>query len=114
MNDVTTSADRRTSLAVERTQLAWWRTGLTALAVAIGIGRLVPELSDSGTTWPYAAVGVAFAVYGIALFFVGTARGRSVADCSAGSRRMSLIQQMLAMTGPLLGVVVIVMIVLAD
>ena len=35
---------RRTSLANERTQLAWWRTGLTALAVALAVGRLVPEI----------------------------------------------------------------------
>lgn len=30
-------ASRRTYLAGERTQLAWWRTGLTALAVALGL-----------------------------------------------------------------------------
>ena len=54
--ETTETADvrRRTDLAVERTQLAGWRTGLTALAVAFGVG-LVPELSDSGTTWPYVA-----------------------------------------------------------
>ena len=38
-------ATRRTRLANERTYLAWWRTGLTALAVGIGIGKLVPERS---------------------------------------------------------------------
>ena len=67
-------ADRRTDLAVERTQLAWWRTGLTALAVAIGVGRVVPELSDSETTWPYVVSGILFAIYGVALFLQGTAR----------------------------------------
>jgi putative membrane protein len=39
-------ATRRTRLANERTYLAWWRTGLTALAVGIGIGRIVPGVSD--------------------------------------------------------------------
>jgi len=39
---------RRTRLANERTYLAWWRTGLTAFAVGLGAGKLVPELS-SGT-----------------------------------------------------------------
>jgi putative membrane protein len=108
-------ADRRTSLAVERTQLAWWRTGLTALAVAVGIGRVVPELSDSDTTWPYGAVGIAFAVYGIALFLEGTARGRSVARSNVNAPgRPSLIEPALAVTGPVLGAVVIVMIALAD
>src|SRR4249920_3427477 len=41
-------ATRRTHLANERTQLAWWRTGLTALAVALGVGRVVPELAGGG------------------------------------------------------------------
>jgi putative membrane protein len=39
-------ATRRTRLANERTYLAWWRTGLTALAVSFGAGRLLPELSN--------------------------------------------------------------------
>lgn len=58
-------ATRRTRLANERTYLAWWRTGLTAFAVALGAGKVVPELSD-GTQWPYVALGIAFAVLGIA------------------------------------------------
>jgi putative membrane protein len=108
------SADRRTSLAVERTQLAWWRTGLTSLAVAIGVGRVVPELSDSDTTWPYAVVGVAFAVYGIALFAQGTKRGRVEGrrDGAAG-RPSSRTDLALAGAGVALGLVVIVLIVLA-
>jgi putative membrane protein len=67
-------AGRRTSLANERTLLAWWRTGLTALAVALGVGRLLPELAPDATRWPFVAIGVAFAVYGIALFLYGTRR----------------------------------------
>ena len=107
-------ADRRTSLAVERTQLAWWRTGLTALAVSVGIGRVVPELSDSETTWPYAAVGVAFAVYGMALFLVGTARGRAVQSERSGAPPQStLLASALTVAGPFLGAVVVAMIVLA-
>jgi putative membrane protein len=109
------SAEQRTSLAVERTQLAWWRTGLTALAVAIGIGRVVPELSDSDTTWPYALVGIAFAVYGIALFLEGTARGRAVQGAGErASPRGTSAGTALALAGPVLGLVVIAMIALAD
>ncbi len=70
-------ATRRTYLAAERTQLAWWRTGLTAIAVALAVGRVVPELSDSSLQWPYTVVGCAFAVYGIALIAYGTLRARS-------------------------------------
>jgi inner membrane protein YidH len=66
-------ATRRTYLAGERTQLAWWRTGLAALAVAIGVGRVVPELSSSGARWPYALAGVGFSLWGICAIAYGTA-----------------------------------------
>ncbi|HET7416453.1 MAG TPA: DUF202 domain-containing protein [Solirubrobacterales bacterium] len=65
-------ASRRTYLAGERTQLAWWRTGLTALAVALGVGRVVPELSGISATWPYVVAGVGFALWGVAAFLYGT------------------------------------------
>jgi putative membrane protein len=68
------SIDCRTSLAGERTLLAWWRTGLTAIAVALGVGRLLPELANHVTRWPYALLGVGFALYGIAMFVLGTRR----------------------------------------
>jgi uncharacterized membrane protein YidH (DUF202 family) len=73
-----TDATRRTRLANERTELAWWRTALAALAVAIAVGRLVPELSDSSTRWPYVGVGVCFGIYGIALFAYGSWRRQAV------------------------------------
>jgi putative membrane protein len=86
----TEDASRRTWLALERTQLAWWRTGLTALAVGIGIGRVVPELQESDTQWPFVLVGVAFAVYGIALIVYGSARERYLAaDLERGENRLS-------------------------
>ena len=44
--------DRRTRLAVERTYLAWWRTGLTAYAVALATARLVPDIANSKHHWP--------------------------------------------------------------
>jgi putative membrane protein len=99
------SADRRTSLAVERTELAWWRTGLTALAVAIGIRRVVPELSDTVTRWPYAVVGVGFAAYGIALFVRGTLRARE-----RDRSRIAGADLALAVAGPVLGLLVIVLV----
>jgi putative membrane protein len=63
-------ATRRTRLASERTYLAWWRSGLTSLAVSFAAGRLVPELS-AGDNWPYEVLGVAFALVGVA--FIGYA-----------------------------------------
>jgi uncharacterized membrane protein YidH (DUF202 family) len=66
--------DRRTSLAGERTLLAWWRTGFTAIAVAIAVGRVLPELTSDSPRWPYVVIGVGFGLYGIALIAYGTRR----------------------------------------
>jgi putative membrane protein len=71
--------NRQTILANERTQLAWWRTGLTAIAVALGVGRVLPDLSNSGSRWSYTLVGVGFSLYGIAMIAYGTRRARTVA-----------------------------------
>jgi uncharacterized membrane protein YidH (DUF202 family) len=69
------SAEERTRLAVERTMLAWWRTGLAALAVALAVGRLLPEISaDITTRWPYVTLGLGFAAYAAGLFAYGTFR----------------------------------------
>jgi putative membrane protein len=72
-------ATRRTRLANERTYLAWWRTGLTALAVAVGVGRLVP-LHTHASKWPYETVGAAFGLLGIGFIWFGYARARAVED----------------------------------
>ena len=71
-------AVRRTRLAAERTELAWWRTALTSIAVAVGVGRIVPELSDKPTEWPYVVVGIGFAVYSVCLFAYGSIRSGDV------------------------------------
>jgi putative membrane protein len=70
-------ATRRTRLANERTYLAWWRTGLTSLAVSFGAGRLVPELAG-GPSWPFELIGVAFAIVGLAFIAFGYFRHRDV------------------------------------
>jgi uncharacterized membrane protein YidH (DUF202 family) len=72
-------ATRRTYLAGERTQLAWWRTGLAALAVAIGVGRVVPGIEVTETRWPYVVAGVGFALWGILAIGYGSAH-RAILD----------------------------------
>jgi putative membrane protein len=66
-------ATRRTWLANERTYLAWWRTGLTALAVGLAAGRIVPELA-SGAAWPYELLGTGYAVLGLCFIAYGHRR----------------------------------------
>lgn len=64
-------ASRRNDLAAERTELAWWRTALASLVVGFGVGRIGPELATEGPEWPYAVVGVAFALFAVACFIRG-------------------------------------------
>lgn len=80
---VTVDATRRTRLANERTFLAWWRTGLATVGLALATGRLLPELVE-GTTWPYAALGSVFAVTGAAVTALGWLRWSAVETALAG------------------------------
>jgi putative membrane protein len=77
---------RRTQMAGERTQLAWWRTGLAALAVALGVGRVVPQLDPTATKWPYAIAGVGFAIWGILAIGYGTVQRAAINRALAEKR----------------------------
>ena len=70
-------ATRRTRLANERTYLAWWRTGLTSIAVCVGLGRIVPAVTDV-TKWPYELVGAGYGVLGVAFIVLAHVRVRAV------------------------------------
>ena len=99
------SAERRTRLAGERTQLAWWRTGLTAIAVGVGLGRIIPELDQTATEWPYVALGLGFALYGAGMIGYGVLRAKSVEDAVARggfSRLAPATSTALAITGVIL------------
>lgn len=105
-------ATRRTRLASERTYLAWWRTGLTAFAVSLGSGRLVPAIAG-GPQALYSAVGILFAALGIALIAYGLHRGRVVDEAIAQGRyhsaddRVLMLLTLLAAAGGLLLIVLI-------
>jgi putative membrane protein len=71
-------ASRRTWLASERTVLAWLRTGLTATAVAVGVGKVVPDLRDGGTSWPFVVLGAGYGILGVLIVAYGLRRGREV------------------------------------
>ena len=57
---------RRTSMAAERTWLAWWRTALGASAGALAVGRFAPELLDVAA-WPYILLGCGYASLAVAV-----------------------------------------------
>lgn len=108
-------ATRRTLLASERTELAWWRTGLTALAVALAVGRIVPGLDSTPLRWPYVVGGVCFALYGVAVILYGSIRRGNVERALAEGRfpgAPRLAHTALAAGGVLLGLLTVVLILL--
>jgi putative membrane protein len=70
---------RRTRLANERTYLAWWRSGLTTIAVSLAAGKLVPELS-SGAVWPFEVIGIAFGLVGVLMIAYAYVRQKRVEE----------------------------------
>jgi uncharacterized membrane protein YidH (DUF202 family) len=59
--------------ATRRTLLASERSGLTALAVGLAAGKLVPELS-SAASLPYELLGVGYSLLGVAFIVYGQLR----------------------------------------
>ena len=70
-------ASRRTLLAEERTFLAWFRSGLAAIAVSLAVGRLLPALVE-GDQRVYRLLGIRIRSPGIFLTAYGAVRQRAV------------------------------------
>jgi putative membrane protein len=104
-------ATRRTRLANERTYLAWWRTGLTAFAVSLGAGRLVPAVAG-GPQALYSVVGVLFAVLGLLLIAYGRQRGREVDAAISEDSYRRADERLLTLTAVLAAVGGLMLIVL--
>jgi putative membrane protein len=68
---------RRTSMAAERTWLAWWRSALAASAGALGVGRLAPEILHVAP-WPYVVLGSGYGALAVGLLLVGAQRQREL------------------------------------
>jgi putative membrane protein len=107
-------ATRRTYLANERTYLAWWRTGITSLATGVGVGRVVPSLTHQ-SRWPYAVLGVGFALIGITTIVFGLWRMRAVREAlRSGSFTHPRDEVLIALTaaGVVLGLLLLLVIVI--
>lgn len=108
-------ATRRTRLANERTYLAWWRSGLTALAVGIAAGKLVPELTEgSGTA--FVVLGAAYATLGVVFIVFALVRNRAVERSLAGGGFAALDDRLAAALtgiGVALGVATVLVVLLA-
>jgi inner membrane protein YidH len=103
-------ATRRTHLANERTYLAWLRSGLTSLAVGLGVAKFIPDFAP-GTAWPYVVLGIGFCLLGLGMIVHGIMRLRHVTtaldrgEFGPMSQRLSL---MLGLFAGLLGILTIV------
>jgi putative membrane protein len=107
-------ATRRTHLAAERTYLAWWRTALTAFAVSIAVGKVVPELAG-GASIGYELVGVGYAVVGISFLGYGFHRQRRQEIALKEGRFESFptsVALVLALAGVALGAATIVVVLI--
>jgi putative membrane protein len=111
--DEAQDATRRTRLANERTYLAWWRTGLTAIAVSLAAGRVVPTLAHR-TAWPYEIVGAGFAVLGVACILNAYQREREIDRALQAGRFATMNPRstlVLTIFGTILGVLTLGLIV---
>ena len=109
-------AGRRTRLANERTYLAWWRTGLTSLAVCVALGRIVPGVTGV-TKWPYEAVGAAYGLVGIAFMVIAHIRMRSVeraVDAGGFANLDWRLGRAILAVGTGLGIATVVLVVFGD
>ena len=105
-------ATRRTQLAGERTYLAWWRTALAAFAVSVGIGKLVPELTE-GSSFGYQIVGTGYGVLGIAFLAYGFHRQRLQESALREGRFVSFAPRaalLFAVAGIVLGLATVVVV----
>jgi putative membrane protein len=66
-------APRRTWMAAERTYLAWLRTGLGALGLALAVGRLIPALIHVSHV-EFGLLGAGYGVFGVLVLVLGAYR----------------------------------------
>jgi putative membrane protein len=106
-------AVQRTSMAAERTWLAWWRTALTATAGSLAVGRLAPELLDVAP-WPYVVLGAGYAGLAVGLLVIGARRQRDLERALDRGSHASLsfrLVMLFTVSGVLLALTTVVLVV---
>jgi putative membrane protein len=83
------SAPRRTWLAAERTYLAWLRTGLGALGLALAVGRLLPALIDASHV-AFGLLGAGYAVLGVFFLVLAAYRAQRTRTALAANRPLPM------------------------
>ena len=105
--------EQRTSMAAERTWLAWWRTSLAATVGALAVGRLAPELLDVAS-WPYVVLGAGYAGLAVGLLVIGARRQhqlqRAIERGSQAPLSLALVT-LLTVAGVLLALITVVLVV---
>jgi uncharacterized membrane protein YidH (DUF202 family) len=71
--DLADMAVKQAVMAAERTWLAWWRSALVALAGALAVGRVTPQVLHVAS-WPYVLLGVGYGLIAIGMVIVGALR----------------------------------------
>jgi len=107
-------APRRTMLAAERTQLAWWRTGFALLAVGLAVGKIIPQLAGDEIVWPYTVLGACFGVFAIVMTLQGSHRRSQVetaVETGQPVRTSQLLQTLLTAGAVLLALATTAMII---
>jgi putative membrane protein len=106
-------ATRRTRLANERTFLAWWRTALAAIGLAVAVGKILPELLDE-QRWPYAVLGSILSLLGVCVTATGWWRYRALDRALVGAEDVRTPDLVLALlTVALTGVGIAIVLVVA-
>lgn len=104
---------QRTSMAAERTWLAWWRTALAATVGALAVGRLAPEVLHVAA-WPYVILGAGYATLAVGLLLTGARRQRDLEQAIDHGRQIPLsfhVITLFTVGGVLLALMTIVLVI---
>jgi putative membrane protein len=93
--DVADMAVKQAVMAAERTWLAWWRSALVALAGALAVGRVTPQVLHVAS-WPYAVLGVGYGLIALGMVIVGALRHERLARVALTSTDSTLDSRLIA------------------